>query len=220
MKIKIGKFFKYQIVGTYKVLGRERSVFYNVLCLICNRERIVSAKTLYRQKYRVYKYSQCRCESASKISKINTKHGQSDRTSLYIRWSCMKSRCYLPKHVGYKNYGGRGIKVCERWKHSFVSFAKDMGPTFKEELWLDRIDNNKDYSPENCRWVTTKEQSKNKRPRTFYSVDGITRSLDEWTKYTDVPRKRIYERIHNDGWTPKRAIFTKLKKYEARLLHR
>lgn len=92
----------------------------------------------------------------------NTKHGMS-KTKIYGRWMNVLYRCYNVKGNRYKYYGGRGIKVCKRW-HDFRNFYKDMGQP-PEGLSLDRIDNNKGYSKENCRWATMAEQSKNKRSK-------------------------------------------------------
>lgn len=97
---------------------------------------------------------------------IVTRHGQARRTmgwsSTYRSWQAMKRRCLNPKVRGYKNYGGRGITICERWLESFENFLADMGPR-PPGMSLDRIDPNGNYEPGNCRWATAKEQSLNKR---------------------------------------------------------
>jgi hypothetical protein len=97
----------------------------------------------------------------------------------YILWQNMKARCYNPKAPEYKNYGGRGICVCERWKHSFENFLGDVGKRPSPELSLDRIDNSLGYYKENCRWATPSEQAFNRRlsqNAKHYSFDKISRT--------------------------------------------
>lgn len=96
-------------------------------------------------------------------NKYRLKHGMHN-TPEYKAWRGMRTRCYNPNDAHYKNYGGRGIEVCEKWRIDFTTFYADMGPRPSEIHSLDRIDVNGNYEPSNCRWATRSEQQKNKRP--------------------------------------------------------
>ena len=109
-------------------------------------------------------------------------HGQS-KTRLYQIWCSMKNRCYNPFVEKFPNYGGRGIKVCPEWKDNFLAFwgwAYNSG--YKEHLQIDRIDCNKDYSPENCRWVTPKQQQRNRTNSVYLTAFGETKLRKEWSE--------------------------------------
>lgn len=103
----------------------------------------------------------CGCLHKERAAKSSVRHG-GRYTKLYGVWTQMRQRCENPNNKRYADWGGRGIKVCKRW-HDFAKFRRDMEPTYREGLSLDRIDNDDDYKPSNCRWATMAEQNKNRR---------------------------------------------------------
>ena len=131
----------------------------------------------------------------------NLKHGLKN-TPLYERWKGMRARCNNKNHRWYKNYGGKGIKVCERW-NNFELFHLDMYPSFidhikthgKTNTSIDRLDNKKGYCPENCKWSTRKEQNKNRSNIKLYKYNGEYKNLAEWGKIFNVKYLFLYSRI-------------------------
>jgi hypothetical protein len=120
-----------------------------------------------------------------------------------------KQRCRNPNNRDYKYYGGRGIKVCDRWDN-FDNFLSDMGMR-PEGMTLERKDNDKDYEPENCRWATRAEQSLNTRKTTNVTYEGITRTLSEWAQITGIARTTLKARLFVLGYTPEQALTKTVK---------
>ena len=120
----------------------------------------------------------------------------------------MKRRCYDNNAISYNKYGGRGIKVCEEWQEyePFSEWAKNNGYT--DELTLDRIDNNGDYSPNNCRWATYKEQALNTRTNHFIEFCGEIKTLSQWADELGINRSTLCERINSRGWSIEKALTT------------
>jgi len=122
----------------------------------------------------------CGCLHRERLRAIAYKHGHADYRNAavsveYYAWTSMTQRCTNPKRWNYKNYGGRGIVVCERWLKSFPDFLADMGRKPSPDLSLDRIDNEGNYEPSNCRWATKSQQQRNRRPRPRLMSDADIR---------------------------------------------
>jgi len=119
----------------------------------------------------------------------------------------MKSRCLDINNPAYKNYGGRGIRVCKTWL-AFVNFHKDMGDRPKGKT-LDRIDNNGNYCKDNCRWITRQEQQENRRDSVYVTINGVKSSIPELARVFNMKRHMLYNRLFVLGWSLKRALLTK-----------
>ena len=126
---------------------------------------------------------------------MRTKHGQT-HTRLYFRWCNMRRRCNEPTNKWYKAYGGRGIKVCNEWESSFESFYKwAYSNGYNDSLTLDRIDNNGNYEPDNCRWVSPVEQANNRRSSHYLEYQGKTMTIAQWAKHTGISYHNISRRL-------------------------
>lgn len=125
----------------------------------------------------------------------------------YWAWSRIKQRCYNPKHGKYPNYGGRGIKVCDRWLDSFENFLIDMGEPPSSKHSIDRISSNGDYEPLNCRWATVYEQNINKRNSIIITLNGETKTLVEWSLETGFNYRTLLKRLAN-GWDINKIFIT------------
>lgn len=140
---------------------------------------------------------------SNKTRKGPWKHGMS-YTPSYSSWMAMKRRCENEKNSDYPYYGGRGIKVCERWQ-SFDSFLTDMGER-PAGMTIDRIDTKGDYEPCNCRWATRKEQSRNKRNNVVLTFHGETKTLPEWADHLKISIKTLRSRLFESKWTVEKVL--------------
>ena len=135
-------------------------------------------------------------------------HGERN-TRLYGIWVNMRSRCNNTKNLDYKDYGGRGIVVCEEWDSSYVAFrdwAKSNG--YSDDLTIDRIDVDGNYEPSNCRWATIKEQANNRRSNKMLTFNGETHSIHMWSEILGINYNTLYNRLHKYKWSVERALTT------------
>lgn len=139
-------------------------------------------------------WKSCGCQSRMSAYK----HGMTG-TPEYQAWRSMYQRCTNPNNPQYNLYGGRGIKVCNRWRESFDNFYADMGPRPGGEYSIDRVDANGDYEPGNCRWATPAQQSNNKRDNRVIEFDGESHTLTEWATIAGLSKSGLRWRLDN-GW--------------------
>ena len=183
---------------TVKKRAPDRGVHPRWLCAcICGKESDVSGVALRTGGTR-----SCGCLKKDTAGAHSKTHGMST-ARIFKLWSGMMQRCYYKRHIGYANYGGRGIKVCTRW-HKFENFLADMGEGGKG-LSIERRRNGKGYSPSNCYWATRKEQSLNKRTNRYVTFAGITQCIRAWADEAGIQDDTIRQRL-NKGWPTAAAI--------------
>ncbi len=141
---------------------------------------------------------------------IMTKHGLA-WTRGWRAWCNMRSRCQNPKNNRYPWYGGKGIKVCERWG-KFENFISDMGRPPTDLHTIDRIDNEHDYCPENCRWATAEEQRRNRTDNHLLTYQGKTQPTFVWAKELNMSYQALKQRIHY-GWSDERILSQPIRKW-------
>lgn len=142
---------------------------------------------------------------------LRVTHGLCD-TRLYNVYDNMKQRCNNPNNKDYKNYGKRGIKICNEWendKQNFFTWALNNG--YNDTLTIDRIDNNKGYSPDNCRWVDRTYQNRNRRVNRNITINGKSHCLSEWCEILNLNYNTVWERIHKLQWTIEEALGLEVK---------
>lgn len=166
----------------------------------CGNQTIVSGKLLRNNHTK-----SCGCLAKEGN---NTTHGHlrdGKVSSMYRSWAHMIGRCNNPNRKDYHYYGGRGIRVCDRWRNSFKNFLVDMGHPPTDKHTLDRINNNKGYCTENCRWATMKEQCRNRRNNRLVTYQGKTQTLTDWAEETKIAYDTLRARL-NRGWSTERTL--------------
>jgi hypothetical protein len=144
------------------------------------------------------------------IGKHKRTHGATG-TPEFMAWGAMFQRCYNPKSKSYKDYGARGIKVCDRWTGSFENFLADMGKRPSAEHSLDRYPNNDgNYEPTNCRWATDTVQSNNRRSSRTLTINGETKTYAEWERQTGLSPGMVFRRL-KAGWPAEAAVSAELQ---------
>lgn len=147
-----------------------------------------------------------------RMSKAQTKHGLTNSPERYT-YNAIHQRCENANHISYPRYGARGIQVCARWSgpDGFLNFYNDVGPRPSSKHSIDRIDPEKDYCPENCRWATAKEQARNTTTTTFLDYCGERLSLADWADRVNINPETLRKRLKM-GWSIDKAITTPVRR--------
>ncbi len=181
----------------------------------CGTIRIVNGMSL------VAKASQsCGCVQKEFISKLTERHGESRKgkaTLEYVSWMSLKNRCNNKKGQNYKDYGGRGITVCDRWMQCFENFLEDMGRRPTPQHSIDRIENDKGYYKENCRWATGKVQTNNARSNVMIEYNGERMTASQWDDRLGFKKGTVWNR-HYRGWDIQRIITQPIRKASGRFI--
>lgn len=169
----------------------------------CGTEKVIKSGNL-----RSGRTKSCGCLGRERTARRNTesaKHGGCG-SRLYGIWYDMRQRCSYEKSINWHLYGGRGIRVCDEWQESFEPFRDwALSHDYEDGLQLNRIDNDGNYCPENCKWSTRIEQGNNRRTCVYVTIGGVTKSVSEWCRETGVNRMVAYSRIRR-GWEPEQAV--------------
>lgn len=183
--------------GNHRYWGKYRILYWKCQC-DCGTIKDVHGQTLKNGES-----TSCGCWHYEQVAKMKFKHG-ARKTKAYSVWASMMNRCYRKKDKFWECYGGRGIKVCDRW-HEFTNFLGDMGQP-PEGMQLDRNDNEAGYGPENCRWVTSIENQRNRRNNVRFPYNGESRLLSEWSEITGIKRSTLSMRIYSYNWSIEKAL--------------
>ena len=198
------RFGKLTVVKFVEMDSRRQSIW---LCKCdCGKETLVRAGNLRRLHTR-----SCGCIQKQHASQMNKGVHNMSGSRMYVVWESMKDRCFNLNCAAYKNYGGRGITVCDEWRNNFKSFYYwAMSHGYTDELTIDRIDVNGNYEPSNCRWITLREQAGNKRSNRILTHNGKSQCLSYWARECGLKVSTLAERLRR-GWTIERALTTQKK---------
>lgn len=195
-----------QRIGFVRVLGFHHKdegwhTWWNCECICGNK--------IIRRSEAFTETTNCGCKTFGLRFDSSKTHSMS-KSRIYKAWSAMVQRCRNPSASAFKDYGGRGIIVCDRWADSFDDFLKDMGPRTTSKHTLERVDNEKGYEPNNCRWATRKEQQRNRRGNRILSINGRSQCISAWAEESGLSVMTLQGRLLR-GWDAAMAISTPIK---------
>lgn len=198
------EFGRLTLIGPWFVVRDDKLRMQRVGVFECQCGTITTGR---KEDVRYGKKTSCGCrnrEHAKELCQANTKHGQSRRMTNaglnpgsveYDCWHGIIQRCENPRNISYPRYGGRGIKVCQRWRVSFEAFLADVGKRPSDRHSIDRIEVNGNYEPGNVRWAIKVTQERNKTTNHLVTWNGQTRPVSEWSEITGIPAQTLYKRL-------------------------
>lgn len=192
-----------RVFGRWTVVsqGERRGHIIMWLCRCeCGTEKLRSTSTIRSGATR-----SCGCLRREASAIRSKTHGQSSSPE-FVAWAAMLQRCLYRRGISFANYGGRGIRVCDRWAHSFENFFADVGPRPSKDHSLDRIDVHGHYEPGNVRWATRVVQARNRRDNRYVTAGSVTMIVTDWSVVNSIPIPLILARIDRLGWDPARAV--------------
>ena len=195
------RFGEWTVIGKPYTDGPSKRSHVHCRCA-CGNERAIPVGNLVQ-----HLSSNCGCKRASQVASRNRTHGLSD-SPLYRIWAGIKDRCLRERNASFPNYGGRGITVCDAWRDDFVAFREwAVANGYEPALEIDRVDNDGDYEPTNCRWVTRSQNQRNTRRNPRIAAFGESKGIQEWgvDARCVVTPKVLQERLIT-GWPPALAI--------------
>jgi hypothetical protein len=217
--VKVATDFVPQTFGRLTTLGPKfrlpsgktgRSASHQVCRCECGKTTLVQVANLGKTK-------SCGCFRSERITQLSYRHGHCSsltRADGYSSYQQMKERCLNPEHKSYHNYGGRGIRICDRWldpQNGLENFLQDMGGRPSQEYSIERNCLDSDYCPENCRWATKKEQARNKRNTVLLAHNGKTQCVVAWAEELGIHPNNIYGRLRR-GWSVEDTIVSPIQK--------
>lgn len=203
------KYGRLSVVGYYGYEPTQSGPLHYYECKCdCGSDAVVSSRSLLYGKSK-----SCGCLKRELTGDRARTHGMR-RTPEYTTWSTMKARCNNPANSKYGRYGGRGIKVCDRWEDSFEAFLEDMGYRPSDAHSIERKDNDDGYHPENCRWATPAEQALNRSTTHLVEFGGEVMPLADAERSSGLPHSAVAMRLKH-GWDAEKALTTPVRQQKA-----
>ena len=202
----IGQIFGRLTVKEFSHMNKHKKTMWRCEC-DCGNEVTVHGNSLMRGDTK-----SCGCYNIEKAKERFTTHGKR-YSRVYRMWANMLSRCNNPETTNYEDYGGRGIRVTDRW-FDFENFYADMSEPLLDQT-LDRIDCDGDYCPDNCRWADIETQNNNKRNTHWVEMRGLKMSLTQWSRFLGLKERAVSSRVRR-GWTELEALTTPVRQYKRR----